>query len=118
MNNRRIIKPLALAAVVAATGLAAYHLYGSNRAAVTGKQRGGAGTGVAAVPITTAPVRVEDFAIRSRTIGILETLATVIVKSRIESQVTEQHVKDGQFVKKGDLLFNLDDRKDRETNSS
>jgi membrane fusion protein, multidrug efflux system len=115
MNNRRIVKPLALAAVLAATGLAAYHFYGPNRAAVTGKQRGGAGTGVASVPITTAPVRIEDFAIRSRTIGILETLATVVVKSRIESQVTEQHVKDGQFVKKGDLLFTLDDREIRAT---
>src|SRR5262245_7493007 len=115
MNNRRIIKRLALVAVLAALGLAAYHFYGSNRAAVTGKQRGGAGTGVASVPITTAPVQVEDFAIRSRTIGILETLATVIVKSRIESQVTEQHVKDGQFVKKGDLLFTLDDREIRAT---
>jgi membrane fusion protein, multidrug efflux system len=114
MNNRRIVKPLALAAVLAATGLAAYHFYGPNRAAVTGKQRG-VGTGVASVPITTAPVRVEDFAIRSRTIGILETLATVIVKSRIESQVTEQHVKDGQFVKKGDPLFTLDDREIRAT---
>src|SRR5262245_6125211 len=114
MNNRRI-KRFALAAVLAALGLAAYHFYGSNRAAVTGKQRGGAGTGVASVPITTAPVQVEDFAIRSRTLGILETLATVIVKSRIESQVMEQHVKDGQFVKKGDLLFTLDDREIRAT---
>lgn len=115
MSNRRIIKPLALAAVLAATGLAAYHFYGPNRAAVAGKQRGGSGTGVAAVPITTAPVQIEDFAIRSRTIGNLETLATVIVKSRIESQVTEQHVKDGQFVKKGELLFTLDDREIRAT---
>src|SRR5262245_32941090 len=108
MNNRRIIKPLALAAVLAVMGLATYHFYGSNRAVVTVKQR--SGTGIASVPITTAPVQIEDFAIRSRTIGILETLATVIVKSRIESQVMAQHVKDGQFVKKGDLLFTLDDR--------
>ena len=57
MNNRRIIKPLALAAVLAATGSAVYHFYGPNRAAVTGKQRGGAGTGVASVPITTALVK-------------------------------------------------------------
>jgi multidrug efflux system membrane fusion protein len=113
MNNRRSIKLLALAAVLATMGLAAYHFYGPDRT-VTGK-RGGAGTGVASVPITTAPVQVEDFAIRRRTIGILETLATVIVKSRIESQVTEQHVKDGQFVKKGDPLFTLDDREIRAT---
>ena len=36
--------------------------------------------------------------------------AIVIVKSRIESQVLEQRVLDGQFVNKGDLLFTLDDR--------
>ena len=34
----------------------------------------------------------------------------MVVKSRIESQVLEQHVRDGQVVKKGDLLFTLDDR--------
>ena len=64
----------------------------------------------AAVPVTTAPAQVEDFAIRRRTIGIIESPATVVVKSRLESQVTEQHVRDGQLVKKGDLLFTLDDR--------
>jgi multidrug efflux system membrane fusion protein len=32
------------------------------------------------------------------------------VKSRIESQVVQQHVRDGQLVRKGDLLFTLDDR--------
>jgi RND family efflux transporter MFP subunit len=52
----------------------------------------------------------EDFSIRRRTIGIIESPAIVLVKSRIESQVLEQHVRDGQVVKKGDLLFTLDDR--------
>ena len=40
----------------------------------------------------------------------MESPAVVVVKSRIESQVLEQHVQDGQVVKKGDLLFTLDDR--------
>jgi multidrug efflux system membrane fusion protein len=34
----------------------------------------------------------------------------VVVKSRLESQVTEQHIRDGQLVNAGDLLFTLDDR--------
>ena len=67
------------------------------------------------MPITTTPATVEDFPIRRRTIGIIESLATVVVKSRIESQVTEQHVKDGQLVKKGDPLFTLDDREVKAT---
>jgi multidrug efflux system membrane fusion protein len=86
-----------------------YRFYGplTTRASEGGKA---AVRTVAAVPITTALARIEDFAIRRRTIGIIESPATVVVKSRIESQVTEQHVKDGQLVKKGDLLFTLDDR--------
>src|SRR4030095_6838632 len=42
--------------------------------------------------------------------GPRESPAIVLVKSRIESQVLEQHVRDGQVVKKGDVLFTLDDR--------
>jgi membrane fusion protein, multidrug efflux system len=59
------------------------------------------------VPVITAKARLEDFSIRRRTIGIIESTAIVVVKSRIESQVLEQHVRDGQVVKKGDLLFTL-----------
>jgi multidrug efflux system membrane fusion protein len=69
----------------------------------------------AAAPVTTAPAKAENFAIRRRTIGILESPAIVVVKSRIQSQVTEQHVTDGQLVKKGDLLFTLDDREVKAT---
>jgi multidrug efflux system membrane fusion protein len=67
------------------------------------------GGGVTA-PVSTSPAQIGDFAVRRRTIGIIESPATVLVKSRIESQVAEQHVKDGQLVKKGDLLFTLDAR--------
>ena len=62
------------------------------------------------VPVVTEPVTVVDFPIRRRTIGILESPATIVIRSRIDSQVLEQHVTDGQIVKKGDLLFTLDDR--------
>ncbi len=47
---------------------------------------------------------------RKRAIGFVETPASVTVRSRIDSQIMEQHVTDGQFVKAGDLLFTLDDR--------
>lgn len=62
------------------------------------------------VPVVSAKVAIEDFRIRRRTIGIMESPAIVVVKSRIDSLVLEQHVLDGQFVKKGDTLFTLDDR--------
>ncbi|MDP2411080.1 MAG: efflux RND transporter periplasmic adaptor subunit [Pseudolabrys sp.] len=106
MNGRRI-SILAGIAVLAAVAL--YWHYGRTGAAPPQTAQRPA----AAVPVTTTPVQVEDFAIRRRTIGILESPATVIVRSRIQSQVLEQHVKDGQLVRRGDLLFTLDDREVR-----
>ncbi|MGD9804024.1 MAG: efflux RND transporter periplasmic adaptor subunit [Hyphomicrobiaceae bacterium] len=58
----------------------------------------------------TVRAEAEDFKIRRRTIGILESPAIVVVRSRIDSLVLEQHVVDGQLVRKGAPLFTLDDR--------
>jgi membrane fusion protein, multidrug efflux system len=74
-----------------------------------GTTRKGASAG-RVVPVITAKAQLEDFGIRRRTIGILESPAIVVVKSRIDSLVLEQHIADGQLVNKGDLLFTLDDR--------
>lgn len=72
-----------------------------------GQPRGGQGPATAVI---TAPVQEVDFPIRRRAIGNIEAMATVVVRSRVDSQLVEQHVQDGQFVKKGDLLFTLDDK--------
>ncbi|MDB5552573.1 MAG: family efflux transporter subunit [Rhizobium sp.] len=77
-------------------------------------QKNGTATSPSA-PVITVTAQADNFAIRRRTIGILESPAIVVVKSRIQSQVTEQHVTDGQLVKKGDLLFTLDDREVKAT---
>jgi multidrug efflux system membrane fusion protein len=95
-------------------GAVAYHSYGpssapSNEAASDrgGKRKGSSGQ---PVPVITARAEVENFKIRRRTIGIMESPAVVVVRARIDSQVLEQHVVDGQLVRKGDALFTLDDR--------
>jgi multidrug efflux system membrane fusion protein len=109
LNRRYIVAGVIIAVALAAAAIYRSHeTSGSNTARTL--QGGKPAPGGAASPITTVPAQVEDFAIRRRTIGILESPATVVVKSRLESQVTEQHVKDGQLVKKGDVLFTLDDR--------
>jgi multidrug efflux system membrane fusion protein len=76
-------------------------------------RRGRRGGGPSVTPVITAAAVEEDFVIRRRTIGTLESPAVVTIRSRLDSQVLEQHVRDGQFVKKGDLLFTLDDREVR-----
>jgi len=85
---------------------------GQNSAARKARQSAQGGT---VVPVISQVVTVEDFPIRRRTIGILESPATVIIRSRIDSQVLEQHVSDGEIVKKDALLFTLDDREIKAT---
>src|SRR5262245_51039493 len=68
------------------------------------------GSNKAAVAVKVTEVTQASMPIRRRTIGWVEPIATVAVKSRIDSVIMEQHAQDGQFVEKGDLLFSLDDR--------
>ncbi len=63
-----------------------------------------------AVPVTTIAAEQGTFPVRRRSIGLLESPAVVVIRSRIDSQLLEKHVDDGQLVRKGDLLFTLDDR--------
>ncbi len=63
-----------------------------------------------AVSVVSAAAVQADFPVRKHAIGFVETPASVIIKSRIDSQIVAQHVSDGQFVKAGDPLFSLDDR--------
>jgi multidrug efflux system membrane fusion protein len=43
-------------------------------------------------------------------IGTVQPIATVMVKSRIDGEITQVHFEEGQEVNEGDLLFSLDDR--------
>ena len=104
-----------LAVGVAVGGLYWFSSPSTQRAAVQQNKTSQSAKRGAAVPVVTQLVTVEDFPIRRRTIGILESPATVIIRSRIDSQVLEQHVTDGDIVKKDDLLFTLDDREIKAT---
>lgn len=66
--------------------------------------------GKPAVPVRVATVETATMPIRRRTIGWVEPIATVEIKSRIDSAIMEQRAKEGDFVTAGDVLFVLDDR--------
>lgn len=68
-----------------------------------------------AVAVKVAEVTQASMPIRRRTIGWVEPIAAVAVKSRINSVIMEQHATDGAFVNKGDVLFVLDDREAKAT---
>jgi membrane fusion protein, multidrug efflux system len=43
-------------------------------------------------------------------IGTVQSIATVMIKSRVDGEIAAVHFEEGQEVKEGDVLFNLDDR--------
>ena len=71
------------------------------------------GTSAAPAPpvtVTTVKVEMKDLAVRLRSAGVVTPIRTVDVKPQVNSVITRVNVKDGQYVKAGDLLFTLDAR--------
>ena len=62
------------------------------------------------VTVTTIKVEMKDLAVRLRSAGVVTPIRTVDVKPQVNSVITRVNVKDGQYVKVGDLLFTLDAR--------
>jgi len=81
--------------------------------AVTGataaQQAARAGRGVgAAPPVRVATATVTDVPVTVRTIGTVLAHSVVTVKSQIDGPLLSAAFKEGQMVKKGDLLFQID----------
>jgi len=64
------------------------------------------------VSVTTSVAVERDFEVALEAIGTVTPLSSVDVKPQTNSLVTRVHVKEGQFVKAGELLFTLDARPD------
>jgi membrane fusion protein, multidrug efflux system len=63
-----------------------------------------------AVPVRVAAVVQRAVPIQIRTIGNVEAYATVGIKPRIMGELFEVHFREGDEVKRGDLLFTFDPR--------
>ncbi len=62
------------------------------------------------VPVTAATVVQKDVPIQVRAIGNVQASASVTIMSQVDGQVSSVHFTEGREVKKGDLLFTLDQR--------
>jgi multidrug efflux system membrane fusion protein len=63
-----------------------------------------------AAPVKVAPVEQRAMAVIERTIGTVVANSTVSVNARVQGQLTKAFFKEGQMVKTGDLLFQIDPR--------
>src|SRR5215467_939045 len=62
------------------------------------------------VPVTVALAQQEDLPIYLNGLGSVQAFYTVNVKSRIDGQLVDVKFREGEFVKKGDLLAVIDPR--------
>jgi multidrug efflux system membrane fusion protein len=63
-----------------------------------------------AVPVTVAQAVQKTVPINLTAIGTAEAYSTVSIKSQVNAILEQVHFKQGDFVRKGDLLFTLDGR--------
>jgi multidrug efflux system membrane fusion protein len=63
-----------------------------------------------ALPVTIALVEQKSVPVEINVIGTVQPFSTVAVKSQVVGQLMKVHFKQGDFVKKGDLLFTIDAR--------
>lgn len=108
-----------LAALVA-VGVAAYAVQPSVFDAVTGPiaklwnpdnvptQQKGPPRRVIPVEVVTAVQR--NMPVRIEALGTVTPIASVAIKARLETMITDVHFRDGAMVNAGDLLFTLDSR--------
>ena len=63
-----------------------------------------------AVPVLATAATAKDFPIIIRGLGSVQAFNTVTVKSRVDGQITQVAFQEGQYVKSGDLLMQIDAR--------
>lgn len=117
------IRTLAILAITAAAAVAGWLHYGQGKwppaltallagGAEKAKGQGGAAGGAAMRPpevTASQPVR-QPVIEWDEYVGRFEAVDTVDLRARVNGYLTEVHVKDGQDVKKGDLLYTIDPR--------
>jgi membrane fusion protein, multidrug efflux system len=62
------------------------------------------------IPVTVAPVKRGDFPVYLTGLGTVQPYDTVTVRSRVDGQVTEVGFKQGEMIKQGQILVQIDPR--------
>jgi RND family efflux transporter MFP subunit len=104
--NKRVIVIVAVVAVALGGAAVAARWFGNPEKAAARAQQ----PPVRAVPVETAQAVKKTVPVRLEALGTVTPMASVAIKSRIETVIVEVHFTDGAEVAAGDLLFTLDSR--------
>ena len=94
------------------TGKPAANLAGqpATGSAAAPRPAGGPAGGRPPVTVVTAKAERKPTPVRLESIGTVQTISTVAIRARVDSQILEVPFQDGGMVNKGDVLFRLDAR--------
>ncbi len=113
--KKNLVFTLAGALIVAAAAGTWWWSGAGARKAAPAAANGGQGAAASAPPalVTLAAARRQDVPVTVQVNGSVVSLNSVDLRAQVTNTVREVHVKEGQFVKAGQLLFTLDDRPDQ-----
>jgi multidrug efflux system membrane fusion protein len=97
---------LILAACAALIGAGLWWTFGGS--GITSAQQKKKGPG--AVSVLAGKAQRKDVPFRVESLGTVQPLMTVVIRSRVDSQIVKVHFEDGAKINEGDLLFTLDSR--------
>ena len=79
-------------------------------ASAPGQPQPGQATGPAPIVVRVTPVKRADFPVVLQSIGQVQAYNTVLVRARVDGQIMKIGFNEGQMVKQGDLLAQIDAR--------
>jgi membrane fusion protein, multidrug efflux system len=103
---------LGLLILLAGAAAAAWWFYGrpQQAQAPAPQQRGGRFANAGPMPVVVAPAATGDIDITLNALGTVTSLATVTIRSQISGYLVNVAYQEGQVVKKGDMLAEIDSR--------
>jgi len=112
LNGVRVAGLIAAGAVFASISACSGGSAAPQTAGAGGGGRGGRGGGGAGaiVPVVLGKVVQKDVPVDIASIGNVEAFSTIGVRSQVTGTLTEVKFQEGDFVKKGDVLFRIDPR--------
>jgi membrane fusion protein, multidrug efflux system len=106
MSKSRTITWIVLIAAVAGAGYYGWDRYQAGQQAAANAQK----VVRNAVQVSIAPVEKSDFPVYLTGLGTVQGFNTVLVRTRVDGQIDKIAFKEGQVVKQGDLLVEIDPR--------
>src|ERR1700676_2264109 len=111
MTTSRTIGWVLLIAAVGAVGYFGWQRFrGPDGAKTESAQKSASSPRAAPVQVTIAPVEKADFPVYLTGLGTVQAFNTVVVRSRVDGQIDKIAFKEGQLVKQGEVLAEIDPR--------